>query len=170
MSWLYTLVFAGLMFSSNPTPVSKLENSPNGTLLVTRNNKSDETEHFEQTYPLSANGVVSVSNVNGSISIDGWERNEVKLEYTKTADSRERLSQVEIRISAQPDRFSVETDYGNSGNNRGWHGDGKLTVEYRLMVPRGAVLSEIETVNGSASIANLVNIMKVSAVNGSVKR
>jgi len=168
MSWLYTLVFAGLMFSSNPTPVSKLENSPNGTLLVTRNNKSDETEHFEQTYPLSANGVVSVSNVNGSISIDGWERNEVKLEYTKTADSRERLSRVEIRISAQPDRFSVETDYGNSGNNRGWHGDGKLTVEYRLMVPRGAVLSEIETVNGSASIANLVNIMKVSAVNGSV--
>ena len=168
MSWLYTLVFAGLMFSSSPAPVSTVQNSPNGTLLVTASNRTDETEHFEQTYPLSANGVVSVSNVNGSISIDGWERNEVKLEYTKTADSKERLSQVQVRIEAQPDHFSVETDYGNSGNNRGWHSDGKLTVDYRLMVPRGAVLSEVETVNGSATIANLVNIMKVSAVNGSV--
>jgi hypothetical protein len=132
------------VFFEQPASVSPLQNNPNGTLLVTASNRTDETEHFEQTYPLSANGVVSVSNVNGSISIDGWERNEVKLEYTKTADSKERLSQVQVRIEAQPDHFSVETDYGNSGNNRGWHSDGKLTVDYRLMVPRGAVLSEVE--------------------------
>ena len=170
MTWLYTVVFAGLMFSSHGSPVAELQNSPNETPLITQSVKGDETERFEQTYPLSASGRVSVSNVNGSISIDAWDRNEVKLEYVKTAESKERLAEVEVRIDAKPDYFSVETDYGDWKRDHGdrWHNGGKLTVEYRLTVPRGAALNEIETVNGSVSIANFTNLMKVSAVNGSV--
>ncbi|MEP7038306.1 MAG: DUF4097 family beta strand repeat-containing protein, partial [Acidobacteriota bacterium] len=41
-------------------------------------------------------------------------------------------------------------------------------VQYRLTVPRTAVLDEIETVNGEISISNMVNITKASAVNGKV--
>ena len=171
MSWLYTVIFAGLVFSSQGTSAiavgDSVQASPSDAELI----QKDETEKFEQTYPLNAGGRVHVSNVNGSITVEGWDRNEVKLAYTKIADSKERLADVDIKIESKPEYFSVETDYGNGNgkdNSDRWRNGGKLNVEFRLMVPRGAVLNEIETVNGSVSVSNFVNSTKVSAVNGSV--
>jgi DUF4097 and DUF4098 domain-containing protein YvlB len=169
MTWLYTLVFAGLTLTSSPAdrPSSPIE--PNGTVPAAII-LPDETERFDQTYPLNAGGRVSVSNVNGSVTIEAWDRNEVKLEYVKTADTKERLSDLEIRIDSRADHFSVEADFQwrkNTSDNR-WRNGGKLNVEFRLMAPRGAVLNEIETVNGSVNIANFTNSTRVSAVNGSV--
>lgn len=133
---------------------------------------ADETERFDQSYPLNANGRVSVSNINGSITVEAWDKNEVKLEAVKTADSKETLAEVEIRIDAKPDYFCVEADYGN-WKNRGTKGDWrqgkKMEVQFRLSVPRTAILDEIETVNGSVIVSNFTNQTKVSAVNGEVK-
>lgn len=170
MSWLYTIVFAGLMLSSQESSVPPPDTGTEVCPAAAEKLKIDETERFEQTYPLSAGGRVNISNVNGSITVEAWDRNEVKLEYTKIADTKERLADVEVRIDAKPDYFSVETDYGNwkTGNGDRWKNGGKLSVEFRLMVPRGAVLNEVETVNGSVMVSNFVNIIKVSAVNGSV--
>jgi hypothetical protein len=133
----------------------------------------DETERFEQTYPLNANGRVSVSNVNGSITVEAWDRNEVRLEAVKTADTKESLAEVQIRIDARPDSIRIETDYGSWRRNDGSalknKNHGRLEVQYRLQVPRGAVLDGIETVNGSVTISNMTNSTRASAVNGSVK-
>ena len=171
MTWLYTMLFAGLVFSShtNPGPSPNFANNPHGMVLVS-GVKGDETQHFEQTYPLNANGRVSVSNVNGSITVDSWERNEVKVEYTKSADSKDRLDDVDVQIDSKPEFLKIETDYGQwkRGSGDRWHNGGRLNVDIRLTVPGGAVLNEIETVNGSVSIANFRNIVKASAVNGSV--
>ncbi|MEO7538477.1 MAG: DUF4097 family beta strand repeat-containing protein [Pyrinomonadaceae bacterium] len=169
MSWLYTIVFAGLMFSTNGDLASDPQLNMRADAAMPVVVVGDESEKFEQTYPLNANGRVSLSNVNGSIIVEAWDRNEVKLEYTKIADTRDRLADVEVRIDARPDSFNVETDYGNSNNRDRWRNNGKLNVEFHLMVPRGAMLNEVETVNGSVSVANFVNVTKVSAVNGSVK-
>ena len=130
-----------------------------------------ETEHFDQTYPLSANGRVSLSNVNGSITVEAWDRNEVRVEYTKIADSKERLSDVEVRIDQKPDSIAIETNYDNwkKDKDHGWKFSGKLEVEFHLMVPRTAMLNEIETVNGSVTASNFTNFTKISAVNGTVK-
>lgn len=172
MSWLYTVVFAGLVFSSQGS--SSVAVNPavqQAPAAVVETLAQDETEKFEQTYPLNANGRVNISNVNGSIVVEAWDRNEVKLEYTKVADSKERLADVTVKIESKSEYFSAETDYDNwSGRNSGdrWKNGGKLVVEFRLMVPRGAVLNEIETVNGSATVSNFTNVTRVSAVNGSV--
>lgn len=170
MNWLISLVIAGVMFSSDSSlPANTNYNYTESTVKTIV--QSGETERFEQTYPLNASGRVSVSNVNGSITIETWDRQEVKLEYVKTAESRERLSEVEIRIDAGQDYFQVETDYDNlkRGNNRESRKNGRLQVEYRLTVPRNALLDEIETVNGSINISNAANSTKASAVNGEVR-
>lgn len=171
MSWLYTIVFAGLVLSSQGNSATNAEpgtvcESPSTYAAVAA---QDETEKFEQSYPLNANGRVNVSNVNGSVTVEAWDRNEVRLEYTKIADSKERLADVEIRIESRADYFSVETDYGNWRKSGDRWRSGKLNVEFKLMVPRGATLNEIETVNGSVAVSNFTNFTKVSAVNGSVK-
>ena len=172
MSWLYSIVFAGLMFSSsNDTPVQSCD-VRQGDASSTESVLTDETEKFEQSYPITANGRVSVSNVNGSVVVEGWDKNEVRLEATKIADSKEALAEVEIKVDSRADAFSVEADYGNWRRDRGekgWKNHSKLEVQFRLMVPRTAVLDEVETVNGSVTVSNFVNVTKISAVNGNVQ-
>ena len=167
MSWLYSLVFAGLLFSGGTDPLPAFKDAQAQINDVVKAATQDETERIEKTFPLNPDGRVSVSNVNGSITVNAWDRNEVQLVAIKTADSRERLADVDIRIDARQDRITIETDYGDNRNT--WRNGGKLNVDYQLSVPRGAVLNEIETVNGSVAVADFTNMTKVSAVNGTVR-
>ncbi|MBK7707487.1 MAG: hypothetical protein IPJ30_17475 [Acidobacteria bacterium] len=166
MSWLFSLLLAsGILTSDATLPVRQDQFQNDNKPAVAA---ADETERSEQTYPLSANGRVSVSNVNGSITIDTWENNQVKLEIVKTADSKEWLEDVEVKIDAKSDSLTIETEYRN--RDRGsWNRMGKVVVDYRLTVPKNAVLDEIETVNGSISITNAQNVTKAKAVNGQVR-
>ena len=135
-------------------------------------NAQDQTERFDQTYPFNSNGKISVSNINGSITVEAWDRNEIRLEAVKTADSRESLSMVDIDINAKIDRFKVSTDYqnwNNDGRNNNWRKGRSIRVEFRLTVPRTAFLDDIETVNGSVSVSNMTNFTRISAVNGGVR-
>ena len=179
MTWFLSVVVAGLIFTT-PSNLSNYltENMATGNVpqmvVLTPQTvlQGDETERFDKTYPLNPNGRISVSNVNGSITVEGWDKNEVKLEAVKTADSKERLAEVEIKVDARPDYIKIETEYGNWRNgNRSWNCNKncRLDVQYKLMVPRNAVLNEIETVNGSVAISNTTNVTNASAVNGSVK-
>jgi DUF4097 and DUF4098 domain-containing protein YvlB len=172
MSWLISLVVAGLVFASEGnSPVTASYNFTESKSSVVKTNQLDETERFSQTYPLSANGRVSVSNVNGSVTVDTWDRNEVKLEYVKTAEDRDKLSTFEVKIDSRADSFRVETVFEqyrleNMDRSRNY---GKAEVQYTLTVPRNAVLNGIETVNGSVSISNATNSTKASSVNGQVR-
>lgn len=168
MSWIYSIVFASLLFSTDgeTAATQPVIEAP----VVTVAAKKDETEKFEQSYPISAKGRVSVANVNGSIVVEAWDRNEVRLEATKIADSKESLADVEIKVESTADSFSVEADYrewkwndkSDKQRNR------KIEVEFKLSVPRTAMLNEVETVNGSVTVSNFVNYTKISAVNGHV--
>jgi len=170
MSWLYTLVFASLLIPSDKEAAAAHSYNEIHTAAAEIITVKDEIEKFEQSYPISANGRVSVSNVNGSIEVIAWERNEVRLEATKISDSREALADVELKIDSRADSFSVETDYKdwNWKNNVEKNRNRKIEVQFKLSVPRTAVLNEIETVNGSVNAANFVNFTKISAVNGNV--
>lgn len=179
MSWLLSVFFAGLVFSAPSSFFNYLTenfvrgNTPQVVVLTPQTVlQGDETERIDKTFPLNPNGRVSVSNVNGSITVEGWDRNEVKLEAVKVADTKERLSEVEIIIEHKPDYLKIETEFGTWKNgNRTWNcrSGCRLDVQYKLMVPRNAVLNEIETVNGSVTITNTTNITNASAVNGVVK-
>jgi hypothetical protein len=174
MSWLYTLVFVGMMFSNNvDTHHIASISATNEPIPAVQPTPLAETERIERSFPLTANGRVSVSNVNGSINVVAWDQNEVKLVAVKSADTKERLADVDIKIDARPDYISIESDYGDDNwkrnSDRRWRDNDKVVVEYELSVPRGAALNEIETVNGSATVANFTNVVKVSAVNGTVR-
>lgn len=171
MSWLYSIIFAGLVFSGEGSvnEIAPVPAVPEPVAVVVQ--QGDETERFEKSYPITANGRVSVSNVNGSIVIEAWDRNEVKLEAVKTADTKEALDEVQLKIDSRADYFSVETDYDTWRRNRGeksWTNHGKLTVQFKVFAPRTAILNDIDTVNGSVTVSNFTNITKASAVNGNV--
>src|SRR5829696_1975130 len=68
-------------------------------------------EEFHQTYPLSAGGRVSLSNINGSVRVSAWDRNEVKVDAVKTARRRDRLAEVKIVVNSDPNSIHVQTEY-----------------------------------------------------------
>jgi len=168
MNWIFTLIFTGLAVSTGydghqPT---RTPAEPVGPASVRV--QDPVQEKIQQSYPLSPNGRVSVSNVNGSITVEAWDRNEVQLEATKSAESKEALDRVDIKIDSRADSFNVKTDYDTWRRDQGWKNMGNIKVEFRLSVPRTAILDEIETVNGSVTVSKFTKSTKVSAVNGNV--
>ncbi len=122
-------------------------------------------EEFHQTYPLAATGRVSLDNINGDVKITGWDRNEVKLDAVKSADEKEKLPRIQIQVDAQPDAIHIKTKYLDC-EDHGCHNPG--SVEYTLMVPRGARVDRIGLVNGSLVLDQLSGEVRAASVNGRV--
>ena len=170
MSWLYTIFIAGLLFSSGSEQITVPLNGPGSIDEAAFVQTQDLIEKFEQTYPLNADGRVTVSNVNGSIVIEAWDRNEVRVEATKIADSQESMDLLNIEVNAKPELLRIEAKYKQTDSwaQNDKYRNRKTEVEFRLMVPRRAVLGGIDSVNGTVTVSNFTNVTKISAVNGNV--
>src|SRR5436309_11689968 len=130
-------------------------------------NRGQFTEEFHQTYALAAGGRVALDNINGSVHITGWDRNEVKVDAVKYARSKERLDEAKILIDASKDYISIRTEYPDHNltfRDDDW--DNPASVEYTLTVPRTARLDEIKLINGSLDIAGVSGEVNASCING----
>lgn len=122
------------------------------------------TEEFHQTYPISSQGRVELDNINGSVHISSWDRNEVKVDAVKYADTKERLDEAKIEIQSGKDYVSIETKYPHH-DNWGSHNN-PATVEYTLTVPRTIRLDEIKLINGALDVAGVSGEVRASCING----
>jgi DUF4097 and DUF4098 domain-containing protein YvlB len=123
------------------------------------------TEEFHKTYPLSATGRVSLGNINGAVHITGWDRNEVRVDAIKRAQSKQRLDEARIEVDATANSISIRTEYPN----RSWKSDEwdpPASVEYSLSVPRGARLEKIELINGGLDIRDVTGEVEAACING----
>jgi DUF4097 and DUF4098 domain-containing protein YvlB len=127
-----------------------------------------EKEETQRTYPLSAQGQISLHNVNGGVEISVWDRTEVELQVTKTAKNQEDLDAVTIEINAGPDRLEIRTKYPE---HKGWNfKKGNSTqVFYKLSIPKNARLEDIADVNGYVDLRGVEGKVKASTVNGAIK-
>jgi len=71
---------------------------------------ADVTETIEKSIPLSPKGSIELGNVNGSIEISAWDKNELSLVAEKRAKSDEDLQRIEVKIDETPDRITIETN------------------------------------------------------------
>jgi DUF4097 and DUF4098 domain-containing protein YvlB len=140
--------------------------------LAQRSERPELTEEFHQTYPLAAGGRVSLSNINGAVKVQTWERAEVKLDAVKRAYTAERLREAQIKVDASANRIRIETEYPESSlrwsDRDGERHENPASVEYTLTVPRGAGIDEINLINGSLNIAGVAGPVKASSINGRV--
>jgi DUF4097 and DUF4098 domain-containing protein YvlB len=125
------------------------------------------TEEFHQTYALTADGRVELDNINGPVHISSWDRNEVKVDAVKYADTKERLDEAKIEIDSRSDSLSIRTKYPEHDQNWNWGShNNPASVEYTLTVPRAARLDEIKLINGSLDIAGVSGEVNASCING----
>lgn len=120
---------------------------------------------FDKIYPLSSGGNFQLDNVNGSVQVDGWDRDEVEISAVKMAENDPGdLDQVQIDVESVPGQVAVHTLYPNSSGT----GNG-VTVEYHVHVPNRVLLANVKTVNGSVSVRGVQGSGDLRSVNGDVE-
>ncbi len=120
-------------------------------------------EKFEQSHPLAAGGTFSLTNINGSVRVDGWEKEEVWIQALKTAKLNEKdLAKVRIEVHAQAGSVAVRTVYPQDQGV-------EVAVEYKIRVPHRVLLGRVETVNGSVTVRGVEGAGDLRTVNGNVE-
>ncbi len=118
---------------------------------------------FVKTYPLAAGGNFTLDNVNGSVQVEGWDRDEVEVRAVKTAraDAGD-LDSVQIEVENDASDVAVHTRYPVGEG-------GEVAVEYRIHVPYRALLGAVGTVNGSVCVHGVQGGGELRSVNGNVE-
>lgn len=126
------------------------------------------TETFDRTYAMDPDGRVGLENINGDVTIEVWDRPEVRVYAVKTASSPERLAALKIDVDATDRGVFVDTHYPSSRELGEWSRHGHSEVEYTLTVPRFAAVDGIELVNGDLLIDGVEGEVEADTVNGTI--
>ena len=125
------------------------------------------TEDFHQTYALTPDGRVEVDNINGDVHVSIWDRNEVKVDAVKFADSKDRLDDARIEVDSSKEHLSIRTKYRDHDLTFNWGShNNPPSVEYTLTVPRTVRLDEIKLINGSLDLTGVSGEVHASCING----
>jgi DUF4097 and DUF4098 domain-containing protein YvlB len=122
---------------------------------------AEVTQEFHRTVPLSANGRVSLENINGNVEITGWGRNEVQIDAVKSAPDQGRLNDMQIEVNSSSNSVEISTKYAHHfiNNNPG-------SVHYTLHVPENSNIDKINLVNGSLNVQKVHGDVNANLVNG----
>src|ERR1700734_2307837 len=125
------------------------------------------TEEFHQTYAITPDGRVELDNINGPVHISTWDRNEVKVDAVKSADSKGRLDEARIEVDTGKEHLSIRTKYRDHDLTFNWGShNNPPSVEYTLTVPRTVRLDEIKLINGSLDVTGVTGEVRASCING----
>ena len=130
---------------------------------VARAEAGSANDEFVRRVPLRSGGVFALSNVNGTVEVGAWEKEEVEIRARKfTRGSSADLGRVQIVVDTHPDEVSVRTLYPESEGI-------DVSVEYHIRVPARVVLRRVETINGSVSVRGVAGSGLLRSVNGNVE-
>ena len=122
------------------------------------------TEEETFSFTLEDGGRLSVSNVNGSITVTGASGNNVEIIAIKKANNQKELDEIEIEISHSANEIEIETELGDSD---GWFRNSTSgQVRYEIIVPGSTELDSIETVNGDVTVSGVSGNVSAESVNG----
>ena len=117
-------------------------------------------EEFHQTYPMSPGGRIRIKNAFGTVRINGWDRNEVKIDAIKTASTRQVLDEAAIRVESSGSDLNIYTKYPEMSKN--W----QAMVEYTITVPRSIAVLDAFVGIQSLYIEGVEGNVTGKAING----
>jgi DUF4097 and DUF4098 domain-containing protein YvlB len=124
-----------------------------------------DDEVFDRVVPLKATNSFELQNVNGSVDVEGWDRDAVEIHAVKTAkNSRADLDRVRIEIESAADHVSVQTVYPKDGQDQD-----EVSIAYTIRVPQRVLLRQVSTVNGDVRVHGVNATGKLRSVNGDVE-
>ena len=124
-------------------------------LLLLAASTSGADNEDERTWPAESDVRVDIEIIAGDIEIEGWERNEVRVQTQ--GGGRNSLG-----IEASPDRISIRAP-----GARGWFG-GVGEVDLHIELPVGSRV-RAKSINGAIEVKNLRGTITAHATNGNIE-
>ncbi|MGH8298332.1 MAG: DUF4097 family beta strand repeat-containing protein [Steroidobacteraceae bacterium] len=117
---------------------------------------------FQQQVAADPRGEVDVSNISGSIVINGWDKSTVSVTADLPGDTQR------VKITGGHGRTSVCVAYNGSGscNSPGFFSD-RSSVRLELYVPRGSEL-EVSGVSADISSRGIAGAQHLNTVSGDI--
>lgn len=121
------------------------------------------TREITRTYPIRPDGSFELNNVNGTVRIEGWDKDEIEVRAVKTTPDKESLLDlVAIDIDAKPDALSISTRYPQEEGV-------EVAVDYVIHVPRRVQLNHVNNINGTLRVFSSESIGELHTVNGNIE-
>jgi DUF4097 and DUF4098 domain-containing protein YvlB len=132
---------------------------------------AETKEESVQTFPLQAGGYLSLENINGDVTIEGWKKNEVSISAVKRGKSKD-LDRLKVVVEVDKyegkDWIHIETEYVESRGGFLSFLKGAGSIDYTIKAPSDAILEDIELVNGNLKVAGITGYLSLGTVNGSI--
>jgi len=135
-------------------------------------------ETFKKNLPLKSGGRVEVENINGNITIESWDKNEVSIEaekHVKAGDQRDAekfMKELQIEIEQSDDEIIITTQHPRKGHGDFWDwvfGDNvSASVSYRIKVPRKCDVEATST-NGGVYVTYVEGKIRLRTTNGKIE-
>lgn len=136
-------------------------------------------EQFSQTYDVRPGSAVSLTNVNGRITITAWDQPRVQVHAEKYVDgfdsdaAKKALADLRIEVRQTGSGLAIETRQPKTGDGSGfldWLVGNHVNagVTYELTVPRSMNLS-VENTNGSIHASDVSGKLDVGTTNGRIE-
>jgi DUF4097 and DUF4098 domain-containing protein YvlB len=115
-------------------------------------------------YPLPAGGSVVVENVQGEISVEGWDRAEVEIMAAKIGSGQgDHLDDVRVVTELGFRSLKFRTVYPP-------HLEGPVRVNYRLRVPRQVRLPALRTLEGNITVRHVEGSVDARTLSGNIEQ
>ena len=136
------------------------------------------TDTFYKKISFRQGGLISLDNINGSVEITSWDKDEVEITaYKKVHGSDHRraedlLAEIKIVIDENDDEINIKTDHPHRKDKNffGWLFGGNnhsFSVQYEIKVPREVDLN-ISTTNGNVEAHNVLGRVRLESTNGKI--
>jgi len=117
---------------------------------------------FHSSYPMTANGRLSVETFNGTVEISGWDQNTIDISGTKYGRTQQIADDLKVNIDNSPDSVSIRVT--RPSERRGNQG-----ARFMIKIPRGAVLDRITTSNGAIRTSRGSGPARLRTSNGAIQ-
>ncbi len=128
----------------------------NGDGALVRNDKTVIT----RSYPLGDNATVSLTNITGNITIEGWDQPQAEVRVTKEGGSEQDRQAVQIKLNSSNDLLSLETSPTRSS---------PVETHYELKLPTHVRAVKIKSADSAVKLSQMTGAITVSVQGSSIE-
>lgn len=131
----------------------------------------DMDEQVTKSFQVNQGQWLRLKSDLGSVEVNSWDRDEVKVTVVKTADTNskkraaELFNELELTFDQDLEGVKIQAEYHGPRN---WWGEHRLRVHFDISVPRKFNL-DLRTAGGSIGVADLIGKVELYTSGGSIK-
>lgn len=122
---------------------------------------SDDKTIITRSYPLGDNASVALTNITGTITIEGWEQPQAEVRVIKEGGSEQDRQAVQVRLNnSSRDLLSLETAPTRSS---------PVEIHYQLKLPRQVRQVEIKSADSAVKLSKMTGAIAVTIQGSSIE-